>query len=189
MEPVLFWLQMLGFNYVFYSPLVLCFLYCCLWVQVFILFIHPWAITDVSTLGICPKIESVTRLKSLPLLTKYSVSLPWVLVNTGWPISIAPDFLLGNGLTHTEVISSIFLLQLRQGSYDLSSANQWIIFQGFESLESEARLDRWKEGKQTWREGCRSSSQHWCTHKTLPVLWHGPWGPHSVASCFLPALC
>lgn len=24
-------------------------------------------------------------------------------------------------------------------------------------------------------------------HKTLPVLWHSPCGPHSTASCFLPA--
>lgn len=54
-----------------------------------------------STPGIRPKTESVQGFKFLPVLTKYFCFLVVGVVNPGWPASIPPGFLLGNGLSYT----------------------------------------------------------------------------------------
>lgn len=106
-----------------------------------------------------------------PFLTRHFVSLLWVLVSNGWPTFTPPDLLWENGLSHTEIRSSTGLPQVIQASYDLSLASLCIIFQGFEFLESEVRVDRCVRKESRHGEKVAGHpSQHWCIHKTLPVL-------------------
>ena len=89
---------------------------------------------------------------------------------------------------NTEVTSLIFLPQVRQVSCYLSPASQYIISQDFQSLESDVKVDSWKEGNRT--EGrlgsslgalVRSQEASCPVAEPLLCLWH--------AFSLFPVLC
>ena len=152
------------FNY----PLVLDSLYCCLCVQTFSLLFFkpiPWGITY-------PHLEFVSKqtvwLQSHPFLfwlDTASISFTWFPFRKWSP--------------NTEVTSFIFLPQVRQVSCYLSSASQYIISQDRQSLESDVKVDSWKEGnRMEGRLGpssvalVRSEEASCPVAEPLSCLWH-----------------
>ena len=89
---------------------------------------------------------------------------------------------------NTEVTSLIFLPQVRQVSCYLSSASQYIISQDFQSLESDVKVDSWKEGNRTEGRLGSSLGALVCSQEAscsvaepLLCLWH--------AFSLFPVLC
>jgi hypothetical protein len=100
------------------------------------------------------------HLKFVPKLCNFTfksnvVSFLAVFVITGWSAS-TPIWFPWEMLPH----AGSQILDLSPVGQISHFVNQQINSQGFESFENEVRADRWKGGKQTWREVCRSFSWH-----------------------------